>query len=494
MNKIFSVLLISVLLICTICMTSCELLPGSGTPEPGEHVHEFVDTVIKNTCADEGYTVHKCECGYVMHDTFVPADGESHKYEVVSIVDPTCTVDGQKTSVCQYCGDTVIETIKASHNFGKWVEAVSATCTTFGEERRYCSDCTYYESREIAPAHVINKILDVIVEPTCTTDGYTIHKCEHCDYTYKDTVVKAIGHKWIPNLDTVNGDEWVTILEGDCTHRGEEMRQCEVCELIEKRYTNTLPHNYELTVTEPTCTTCGYTTYVCTDCGNTVVDDYVDPCHTFGNWEVYVAPTCKQSGLERRYCEVEGCEHFEERKMEPQHYYDTVRVVEPTKFTSGYTDHLCECGLSYRDNYISAIGSEGLEYELRRYWNEDTLSYDVYYVVVGLGTCTDVEIAIPFEHNNIPVKELDYQLFKGNSDITKVYLTRNITKIGVSAFWNCENLTEIHYDGTVAEWEAIDKGETWNAGLKTHKVICSDRTLTFYVLEKEEEGEVPEEK
>ena len=36
----------------------------------------------------------------------------------------------------------------------------------------------------------------MIVEPTCTEQGYTVHFCSHCGDTYLDTYVPALGHDW----------------------------------------------------------------------------------------------------------------------------------------------------------------------------------------------------------------------------------------------------------------------------------------------------------
>ena len=41
-----------------------------------------------------------------------------------------------------------------------------------------------------------HKYTATVVKPTCTTDGYTLHKCSLCGDSYKDTVVKAKGHTY----------------------------------------------------------------------------------------------------------------------------------------------------------------------------------------------------------------------------------------------------------------------------------------------------------
>lgn len=36
----------------------------------------------------------------------------------------------------------------------------------------------------------------VVVEPTCEESGYTLNKCDNCNYAYKDNWVQKTGHDW----------------------------------------------------------------------------------------------------------------------------------------------------------------------------------------------------------------------------------------------------------------------------------------------------------
>ena len=62
-------------------------------------------------------------------------------------------------------------------------------------------------------------------------------------------------------------------------------------------------HNYLTVVTAPTCTEQGYTTYMCSNCGDSYKDSYVDALgHSFGLWTQSKAPTCTEKGEEKRVC------------------------------------------------------------------------------------------------------------------------------------------------------------------------------------------------
>ena len=78
-------------------------------------------------------------------------------------------------------------------------------------------------------------------------------------------------------------------------------------------------HNYKTTVTAPTCAEKGYTTYTCSTCGDSYVDDYTESLgHDYK--AVVTAPTCTEKG---------------------------------------YTTHTCtNCGDSYVDNYTDALGHD----------------------------------------------------------------------------------------------------------------------------------------
>ena len=64
-------------------------------------------------------------------------------------------------------------------------------------------------------------------------------------------------------------------------------------------------HSYQATVTEPTCTESGYTTYVCSECGDTYTDNVTEPNGHTEHIE-RVEPTCTTDGLETKTCAVCG--------------------------------------------------------------------------------------------------------------------------------------------------------------------------------------------
>ena len=114
-----------------------------------------------------------------------------------------------------------------------------------------------------------------------------------------------------------------------------------------------------------------------------------------------------------------------------------------------------------------SVGSEGLEYTLDE--------YGAYYVLTGIGTCTDTDIVIADRYDGLPVKEIQWGAFMDCTDIVSVKIGNNVTSIGSSAFENCSSLKSViipdsvtyielyafsgldvvYYRGTPADWNNI---------------------------------------
>ena len=150
------------------------------------------------------------------------------------------------------------------------------------------------------------------VQPTCTEQGYTRYLCS-CGDSYQDNFVDALGHSYE---------------DGVCT----------VCGAADPDWEEVHEHSYVPSVTEPTCTTKGYTIYTC-DCGDSYEDDYVDALgHSFEEGE----------------CTV--CGEDDPDWNEPHEHSYVSKVTEPTCTEKGYTTYTCDCGDSYEDDYVDALG------------------------------------------------------------------------------------------------------------------------------------------
>lgn len=156
--------------------------------------------------------------------------------------------------------------------------------------------------------------------------------------------------------------------------------------------------------------------------------------HTFGEWTQALAPTCTEKGQERRDCD--HCEHFETREINAtDHDYTSVVITPPTKVNDGYTTHTCsKCNDSYTDAIVPAIGSDGLAYEVNG--NSKTCT------IIGMGTCTDKQIAIPRTINGYQVTAIGNRAFY-SCNITLIKIPATVKTIGSAAFESCTSLTSV---------------------------------------------------
>ena len=238
-----------------------------------------------------------------------------------------------------------------THSFGEWTVTTEPTCTEPGVETRTC-ECGDTETREVeALGHDYEA---VVTAPTCTEGGYTTYTCSRCGDSYIDDETEALGHSY---------GEWITSFEPTCTDQGIQFRECEVCGQTEGRYVDAIGHNYEAVITAPTCTEGGYTTYTCSHCGDSYVEDETAPLgHSFGEWTVTTAPTCTDKGIETRTC---VCGETETREVDALGHDYEAEVIEPTETEQGYTKHTCKvCGHIYCDNYTDPTGTEPSEPEV----------------------------------------------------------------------------------------------------------------------------------
>ena len=82
-----------------------------------------------------------------------------------------------------------------------------------------------------------------------------------------DSEVEALGHKL---------GEWQTVKEASCEETGRAKRDCGRCEYFETKEVEATGHAYEAVVTAPTCEEGGYTTHICSACGDNYVDSEVE--------------------------------------------------------------------------------------------------------------------------------------------------------------------------------------------------------------------------
>ena len=88
---------------------------------------------------------------------------------------------------------------------------------------------------------------------------------------------------------------------------------------------------------------------------------------------------------------------------------------------------------------------------------------------------TNTELVLPSY-----ITKINQYAFYNCSGLTSVTIPDSVTSIGYDAFYNCTSLTSITFNGTIAQWRAISKGNNWKDGVPSAcKVYCTDGTVSI---------------
>ena len=77
------------------------------------------------------------------------------------------------------------------------------------------------------------------------------------------------------------------------------------------------------------------------------------------------------------------------------------------------------------------------------------------------------------------VTRVGSEAFYSCAGLTSVTIGNGVTSISERAFNYCTSLTSIKFNGTIAQWNAISKGESWNHVTPATKVVCNDGTVSI---------------
>lgn len=191
-----------------------------------------VSTDVSNDTSDESSEPIVSE-----PETSDPVE-HTHDFKVVKVKEATCTMGGATYYECD-CGEEKREaTVALGHKDGEWVVIVEATTDHNGTKYLYCARCDEKINEKSIP-----KLEDdtndnnssesgththgtqaIVVDPTCTEEGYTYIECVPCGIYSKYNVVDALGHK--------KTSPWVTVKEATESEDGLKEQHCERCGVL----------------------------------------------------------------------------------------------------------------------------------------------------------------------------------------------------------------------------------------------------------------------
>ena len=98
--------------------------------------------------------------------------------------------------------------------------------------------CNQKETEQPSASHT-HAYVEYVVSPTCTAEGYTLHKCE-CGEEYRDNTVSKLGH-------SLSG--WQTVKQATETEQGLKTRKCtrSGCDYSENENIPQLAHTHKFT-------------------------------------------------------------------------------------------------------------------------------------------------------------------------------------------------------------------------------------------------------
>jgi len=115
-------------------------------------------------------------------------------------------------------------------------------------------------------------------------------------------------------------------------------------------------HRYTPSITAPTCTKNGYTTYICS-CGDEYIDNETAAIgHNWGEWIITKESTVNDEGIAERICFICKEKEFKNLARHIHSYMSNEKVIAPTCTEKGYTSYSCACGDSYLGKETAALG------------------------------------------------------------------------------------------------------------------------------------------
>lgn len=196
-----------------------------------------------------------------------------HAYEDTITTAPTCTETGLQTRVCSHCQYSYTMLVdRLDHSYDSGVVTEPATCTHTGTMQLTCVSCGDHQTQPIEKtAHTASELV-FVQEPNCTHEGTCSSNCSQC------------GRLFVTQVLPVNHDHDLreTVLkEATCAEAGEGILQCSRCDYSETCSYEKLPHVYNVTVLQPTCSRVGWRTSICVNCDSLLNEELPTTGHNF---------------------------------------------------------------------------------------------------------------------------------------------------------------------------------------------------------------------
>lgn len=361
-----------------------------------------------------------------------------------------------------------------THTFGEWQTESEADCENAGLMTRQCSDCGKVEEQIIpAKGHSFGD-WQTVTPVTCTADGLDERVCQACGYKEERTVT-ASGHAF---------GEWTVLSAATCVDDGEESRTCSVCGTEEKRVIPaTGIHSYSAEwITSPEthwheCTVCGATAdksaHELADGNECSVCGYMRMEFTLkGNGTLYMLTkvnfTAERIEIPATY---KGLPVTSIGDSVFEGHAELVTIVIPEGIVKIGKRAFADCtrltGLALPDS-VRTIGD-------RAFINCSSITE---LDLVGINSLGEYVFAGCKSLHTVHIDIYGWLrgTFRGCSALKNVTIEQgNLSGIHEATFTGCDQLEEITFNGTKAEWLKIEVREYWTTNRMPVK--CTDATV-----------------
>ena len=196
--------------ICTVCKKEGEIDPNNHDLKP--HAAKAA------TCTEIGWNEYNA-CSRCNYTTYAEIPALNHDLVPHAAKAPTCLDIGwNEYDTCSRCDHTTYAELPALNHDLVHHDAKAPTCLDIGwNEYDTCSRCDYATYYAEFPA-LSHDYRDILVKPTCETDGYTLFACSRCNDSYAEKPTGSLGH-WFGEWSPKGNDSHIArCLRRDCNH------------------------------------------------------------------------------------------------------------------------------------------------------------------------------------------------------------------------------------------------------------------------------------
>ena len=152
--------------------------------------------------------------------------------------------------------------------------------TTSTHEHTYSSSYEYDDTYHWHPSTCGHDVVsdkekhtfkEEVTDPTYEQGGYTTYTCSTCGYSYVDDETNKLEHNYSSTWSHDEHSHWHACIDKGYEHLKKDESS----------------HNFTSTITDPTYEQGGYTTYTCSTCGYSYVDDETSPLAITVTWKNY---------------------------------------------------------------------------------------------------------------------------------------------------------------------------------------------------------------